>query len=371
MKKSILAGCVLLSGLAASSQAGILSPMSTFGGGDGFIAPGDLAYLATDGSARGLAYNPVSGNVYVVSLTGGNRVAILSGTTGADLGQLNLTGVTGGTRALNMVSTGTDGAIYVNNLTIQSTTSAYKVYRWTNEAALAPTVAYTGDSGLPGARIGDDMDAIGGGASTRLVAGYSTSPAVTGNNGYSVNSTGDGLTYSATAVGFVGTPPAAGDHRLGITFTDSDSVIGSQSGTTFRLSDFSGSSGTLVGTLAGLLTNQRAMDYTVLNGTPILAVLDTGASSNPASTATVYIYDMTTPLAPALLASNRIPLTTNANGNATGAIAFGAFSGNVISVYAMASNNGVQAFEFDLIPEPGTFSLLSIGAMTLLARRRA
>lgn len=373
MKKSTLAGFVLASGFVTAAQAAVLSPMTSFGGGDGFIAPGDLAYLSsTDSSARGLAYNPVSGNVYVVSLTGGNRVAILNGTTGADVGSLNLGSgvVSGGARALNMVSTGSDGAIYVNNLTTQSTTSAYKVYRWGTEADLAPTVAYTGDSGLAGSRVGDTMDAIGGGSSTRLVSGYSTTPAVAGNNGYSVNTTADGLSYSATAVGFVGTPPNAGDHRLGITFTDSDSVIGAQNGASFRLSDFTGSAGTLVGTLSGLLTNQRAMDYMVLGGTPILAVLDTGASSNPASSATVSVYDVTSPLSPVLLASNRIPLTTFANTNGTGAIAFGASSGSVVSVYAMATNNGVQAFEFDLIPEPGTLSLLGLGGLGLLARRR-
>ena len=85
----------------------------------------------------------------------------------------------------DVLAVGGDGAIYVGNLSLQTTTSPYKVYKWTNEAS-TPSVIYSGDAGLGGARLGDDLAAIGSGSSTRLVAGYGSSPAPAGSNGYAI-----------------------------------------------------------------------------------------------------------------------------------------------------------------------------------------
>src|SRR5438094_3293292 len=121
-------GCVLASS-ASIASASTLSPLSTFGGGDGWLAPGEggYAFLGTANNERGLAFG--NGHVYLVSRTGGNFVRILDPLTGADLGSLNTTGITGGTFAVNAAVTGSDGEIYVANLTTQSTTSPLKVYR--------------------------------------------------------------------------------------------------------------------------------------------------------------------------------------------------------------------------------------------------
>ena len=118
-----------------------LSPLSTFGGGDGWLSPGEggYAYLGTANNERGLAYG--NDHVYLVSRNGGSFIRILDPITGADLGSLNTTGVSGGTFAVNTIGVGGDGAVYVANLTTAvSSSSPYKVYRW------ATCLLYTSDA---------------------------------------------------------------------------------------------------------------------------------------------------------------------------------------------------------------------------------
>src|SRR4030095_7459517 len=71
-----------------------LSELSTFGGGDGWLAPGEggYAFLGTANNERGLAYG--NGHLYLVSRNGGSFIRRLDPLTGADLGSpLDTTGV--------------------------------------------------------------------------------------------------------------------------------------------------------------------------------------------------------------------------------------------------------------------------------------
>jgi hypothetical protein len=369
----LLVACApFLVGLRAASAATI-SPLVGFGGSDGWLAPGEggYAYLGTANNERGLAYG--NGHVYLVSRTSvagsAVNVRMLDPNTAADLGGLNTTGVTGGTFAVNAAGVGGDGAIYVANLTTQSTTSPFKVYKWATEASVA-TVAYTGDGGLAGARVGDSLSAIGGGPSTLLAAGYGSAPAVAGNNGYTIL---DPTASTATRVAFVGTPPNGGDFRLGLTFTDSSHVIGAQGSSLYRYTSFSGTTGTLIASPAipdpAGATADRLLAYTVIAGQPVLAVQSIGDSH-------VSIYDAADPSIPVHLASgNNTSGTLTANGNGTGQLAWGATTtngdGSVSQVlYAMSTNQGIQAFVVT-IPEPATLSLMAIFVgFTGLARRR-
>src|SRR5689334_20443233 len=135
MRMSTLLKFVAACGLAATvyiappAHAATLTPLTTFGGGDGWLAPGEggYAFLGTGNNERGLAYG--NGHVYLVSRSGGTFVRRLDPATGADLGSpLDVTGVSGGTFALSAAATGSDGAVYVANLTTNSTTSPFKVY---------------------------------------------------------------------------------------------------------------------------------------------------------------------------------------------------------------------------------------------------
>src|SRR5213595_557212 len=122
MRKLSLWGSLMILAFPVGAQV-TMTALSSWGGGDGWLAPGEggYAFLGTANNERGLAFG--NGHVYLVSRTGGNFVRILDPLTGADLGSLNTTGITGGTFAVNAAVTGSDGEIYVANLTTQSTTS--------------------------------------------------------------------------------------------------------------------------------------------------------------------------------------------------------------------------------------------------------
>lgn len=337
-----------------------IAPLTSFGGGDGWLSPGEggYAYLGTANNERGLAYG--NNHVYLVSRANvsGNslNIRMLDGLTGADLGGLAVGSgiISGGTFAINTIGVGGDGAIYVNNLTTQSTTTPLRVYRWATEGS-TPTVAYSGNAGLAGSRAGDSLAVIGSGSSTLLAAGYGSTPAVAGNNSYAMI---DPTAGTATAVAFTGTPPNAGEFRLGITFTDSSHVWGTQ-GTTLRYTSFSGSSGTLASSFTPTSNAERLMDYTVLAGVPLLAVQSTGDSH-------VSIYDITTPSTPVLLLSgNNTSGTLTANPNGTGQVAWGDIIDNGNGtfselLYAMSSNQGIQAF-IVTIPEPSSLGMTALG----------
>ncbi len=360
MKKlACITACFALALTSFNGQAQIsIGPLTTFGG-DGWLANGESSYLANDNLARGLAYG--NGHLYLASRTGGNNVRVLNPLTGADLGGLDLTGVSGGAFAINMISVGGDGHIYVGNLTTQASTSPFKVYRWVSEASI-PTTVYSG-APIEGGRVGDTLDAIGSGSLTRLVVGFGSTPATNGNNGYAII---DPTTGTHTQVAFAGTPPNAGDFRLGITFTDADHVFGTQGGINLRYTSYSGSVGTLLG--AGVVTtsSQRLMDYTVLGGIPLLAVMDTVDSG-------LRLYDATDPLNLVYInTATTLTGTPNANGNGTGAVAWGDSyydsSGWNAHLYALNSNNGIQAF-IVTVPEPSAYVLFALGGFGLLVWR--
>ncbi len=372
--KACVVGLALIIAVAAQGQI-TLVPLNTFGGGDGWLAPGEggYAYLGTANNERGMAYG--NGHVYLVSRAsvGGNalNIRMLNPVTGADLGGLGIGSgvISGGTFAINTIGVGGDGAIYLNNLTTSSTTSPFKVYRWANEAA-TPTVAYSGNGGLAGSRVGDSLAVIGSGASTLLAAGYGSSPVVTGNNGYAIL---DPTAGAATAIGFTGTPPNAGDFRLSVTFVDPTRVIGAQGSSIYRYTSFAGANGTLIASPtipdpAGA-TADRLLSYNMLGGVALLAVGSIGDSH-------VSLYDVTDPANPVWLASgNNTSGTLAANANGTGQIAWGDVTDNgdgtfSETLYTMSSNQGIQAF-IVTVPEPAVGGLILFGLGALAFWRRA
>lgn len=372
-----------LAGVGAMAESATLAPLTTFGGGDGWRAPGEVLPGDTPGTdtsgyynylndqdsplpfsagnvERGLAYNPTTGNLILVSRSSaGNGIRILDGQTGVDLGGLNQgSGIIGGGNifAINMVAVADDGAIYVGNLS----SSDFKIYRWASETASEPTLAYSG-APLAGARLGDTFDAIGSGASTRLVAGYSNFSATSGSNSFALFTTTDGVNFSGSHVSVPEDPPAVGDFGLGITFTDSDTVIGKRVENA-RVVDIAadGTSGTLVNSFDTDGSTLRPMDFATVAGRPLLAIAEaSGVDNDPIARARIFIYDisdLSLPLAERkILEGSNLPegAIQKANINGTGQVKFGAINGNVATIYSLVTNNGIQAYQLTLDPVAG------------------
>jgi len=160
------------------------------------------AFKTTD-FVRGLAYNPVSGNLLLNNRVEISRFDADDGTTVSPA--IPATGYTGGTFLINKVGVAGDGAIFVSNLA-SAAGGNFRIYRHSDEAS-APTMAYTETTTE---RMGDDMAITGSGANTKiLVAGASTAH-------LHIFTTIDGLTFtkqtiSPTSPVISGTPAVTWD----------------------------------------------------------------------------------------------------------------------------------------------------------------
>jgi hypothetical protein len=349
-----------------------ISAMTTFGNGDGWRAPGevvsgDLAgtatgstynYLGIGALERGMAYNPVTKNIVVVSRsTAGNGLRVLNGSTGADAGFLNQgTGIiSGGTFTTSMIDVDANGVLYVCNLST-SAAAAFKIYRWSSETATAPTVSFNALSGL--VRTGDSFALTGTGSST-VFAAAGTSPGA--NNSNFAIMTGASTTVATAYTTIASTTNGSNDYRLSLTFVDSNTLIGNQGGAA-RITDFAGSA-SVTGSVP-LSAAQRPIDYIDLWGTPALAVLD-------ANNSVITIYDITNPTAPISMASMTTTTgTLTANGNGTGSVSWGEITSTTATLYAMSTNQGIQAFTITNIPEPTSIALLGMLSLVGLRRRK-
>lgn len=335
---------------STTASAAILSALNSFGGGDGWLSPAEATYLQGSTVQRGLTYNPANNHLYLVDRNGGTFVRILDGNTGALLGSLDTTGVTGGTFTLNMIDVADDGTIYAANLST-SATSAFKVYRWANEAA-APTVAFNAVSGR--IRTGDTFAVTGSGVNTKLISAGGSNA----GQHYALFSTVDGSNYTVTNPAVTGA--ATGAFRLGIDFAGPNTVLGKQP--TAPL--------TAVAAAGGAATTHNMQSA----GEALIAwhAADNYLASIDINNNLVRLYDGSNL---SLLSTTGLMDSANnttgppvANGNGTGDLKFGSFGG-VLRLYAMNSNNGIQAFTV-IIPEPASLALAATGLVAMIAVRR-
>ena len=318
------------------------------------VPAGSQTYVtsAAAPTERGLAFDSVSGEVLLVSrnATEGLAVHRLNASTGANLGTLDVSGISGGTFSLSSIGVAGDGAIYAANLVTSSATGTpFKVYRWANAAA-APTVAYSGDTST-GQRFGDSMAVSGSGLNTQLAFGFS-------GNATSVRaavfSTADGSSFTSTTLSPSGVN--AGAMQRGISFGETaGTLVGKQTSVAGQVISYTlGGVSTLL-TTSGLDPNIGPIAVDPVHH--LLAGIDD-------TTHSVLLYDFTDPSKPTLLSTASMPTPHNA-GNGTGALDFG----NGV-LYALEANNGVAAFTLTSVPEPGEFGLAAgLGLVALAAYR--
>ncbi len=352
MKRNFLVFLLALIPLSLEYARGevMLSALTSFSG-DGWLSPGESTQLQGASVQRGFAYDAVSDRIYLVDRNGGTNVRVLNGTTGSFISSLDTTGVSGGTFALNMVGVGGDGAIYAGNLST-SAAGAFSVYRWANTAA-APTVAFTGTTGF--SRTGDTFAVTGSGANTRIITSGS------GSTGIASFSTVDGTAFTQATSSPVTGPPA-GAFNLGLDFIDPNTAIGKTTSLQFFTANLTTNAGTTFNT--GLIdANERPLAFYAPQN--LLATVQTNSSL-------VRLYNASDLNSLQLISS--LNLTSSlpfvANTNATGALAFGMTGAGDLRLYALNTNNGIQAFTISAVPEPGSIALVALGVVGIVARRR-
>jgi hypothetical protein len=106
---------------------------------------------------RGFAV--ANGKIYVASRNAATNVVVLDATTGADDGSLSVAGIAGGTFAINDAGASEDGVVFAANLTVDASSSAFKVYTWANNTA-DPVVALEFTAAVT-VRLGDKFNVTG------------------------------------------------------------------------------------------------------------------------------------------------------------------------------------------------------------------
>lgn len=338
-------------GAGLHTSADTLSPLWS-------IAPDERPYVTTGNTERGLAHNPATGNVLLLSRAGSPRVYVLQGSDGSDrseelgeplaLSTFDENGenpIAGGTFSLNLVGAGSDGAIYACNLA--TSLGTVRIYRWADEQPETPvSIAFSGDplEGIaePGSgqdiRFGDNFAVHGSGASTQLLQ--------TSRNGKYIilYSTTDGTTFTPTVI----TSPAdvIGKIGLGLAFGSDDTFWAKVSGNALlriRLQTTGGTpSAQLLDTISTSIVGIGATGIGYDPATRRLGAIDYAAHS-------LSVFDATDP-AGLVPIGDPVPFpSANPNVNGTGAVAFGPDA-----VFALDSNNGILALEIEesVVVEP-------------------
>ncbi len=340
----------LLAAVPAFAQAYTLESYWT-------VAPvNGTTFPDTGNLTRGGGFNTVTGNLLVATRAGGAGVRVLSGTSGSEIGTLNMTGVSGGTFAINMLGVAADGAIYGANLTTASATSPLKIYRWANESA-EPTVIYSGDPGA--GRFGDSLAVRGSGSSTEIILGQGIGGSQLFRLGTADGSTFTGSTFTVSGI-------ATGDLRLGLDFGEGNTVYAKQGGALRYISyDLAASTAAVTSSFTLGTGGGTAGALGLYDG--VMVAYGYAPTTGPNS---INIYDVASLVTTGnnLPADSELLATTNSNSNGVGAVDFNA-DGSI--VYVVTPNNGVHAFR--VVPEPGTWALLGAGTLLLgwTLRRRS
>jgi uncharacterized lipoprotein YddW (UPF0748 family) len=300
------------------------------------IGAGERNYITSGNTERGLSFNPVNGNLLVVSRAGGNGVYVLNSTNGADRHSLHLGSglISGGTFAVNMIGVADDGAVYVGNLTTSGTTSAYRLYRWANDHPdTVPTLAYSGDPVAgTGERWGDTLDVRGAGLNTQILIGSRS-----GTNAV-IFTTVNGTTFSPNPIAVNG--GAAQMFGTGIAFGADNSFWGKINSAPLRQISFNLGAGTgsVIQSFASPLVTSAIAPIGVSTDLDLLGGVAINSPGN------FQLYDLPPIGAPSLIETNAFP-TDNPNGNGVGAVDFGGDR-----VFALNCQNGIIALQ--ILPPP-------------------
>ncbi len=290
------------------------------------------AWFGTD-TERGLAY--ANNKIYVTSRSSGTKVKILNFIDGVDLGELSVTGITGGTHAISDIEGSENGMLLGCNMTISTGTSNFKVYRWENDAATPSLyIDYSSPSNL---RLGDKFT-VQGDITKNAVILAAASAGTKVIRWLVINGVLQSPTEITLPVAMSTVPCVAATG----TNADSDLIVNSQGRNIILYSSTGVNKGSLGNTIIDIDSN--ATKYFELNGKKYLAVFQSKQTANSPLGNNSRIVDITDGFALATIVNTTDRLGNDINGNATGDVDV-RFSNSPISltVITLATNNGISA----------------------------
>ncbi|MFN3408964.1 MAG: immunoglobulin domain-containing protein [Limisphaerales bacterium] len=302
------------------------------------LGAGSRPYLTTGDTQRGMAYDPVSNVVVVVSRTPSNLVALLDADTGAEVGVLDVsvfnppTGLPG-IFPINTVGVADDGAVYVANLIISGSDN-FALYRYQNADPLAfPSQAYLGNPGVT--RLGDTISVRGAGVNTEILCAQRTGSNVV------LFTTADGFNFTPTLISVTNLPDDAvtgGFAGLGLAYGNGNTFWAKSSN--FRLRkvayDAAAGTGSVIETYDTLTGSEAPIGVDNVNG--YVAAVAFGQIPRNLS-----IWDVSQGPPNAVQLDRELFGSNNANGNGTGSVAFDVNGGRI---FALNSNNGLIALAY-------------------------
>jgi hypothetical protein len=294
------------------------------------------SWFSTTDLERGLAYNHITNNVYVVSRNGGTSIRVMNSEDGSDIGNLDATGISGGTFALNDIGASFDGKLYAINLAIGAT-SFVKIYKWDNDSDV-PSVAFNSDlGGVDNKRIGDKFTVYGSASdnSVKIFLADATNSKI-----YILGTSDFGETFTLEetivlpASSFGSTPavfPIYNDDQLEILITNSN-------GKSLAAYDLTGTQvGVIPGSIVG--TGSNAVIAAEINDVTYLTTFQYGATTENARL--VLVGDNPTN---AISVGQTPSMFSVANSNGTGDVDIRYNEDGTVTLFVLSTNNGVSAY---------------------------
>ncbi|MFA6617572.1 MAG: FlgD immunoglobulin-like domain containing protein [Candidatus Neomarinimicrobiota bacterium] len=289
------------------------------------------SFFASGGdAARGMGYNPATGNVLIASRSGGAYVHVLDGASGAAIDTLDMTGVTGGFYGISLMKADADdaGVIYACNL---ASGADFKVYRWADEDAV-PTVAL---QLAVTSRFGDVFEVSGSGVNTKLYA------SARGATEIKVFGTSDGVNFSEVQ----SIPIAAAAADGGISVVNEEMLWINAAWKNASLID---TAGTLIAALELPESYYGNVQYIqAANGAKLLAM---NTNHNAGNRRKVEVFNVSDPMLPELWASAEMGNIEKSNGNVAGNLKYDLNVDGTITLYQMATNNAIASWTLE-VPE--------------------
>ncbi len=294
-------------------------------------------WFSSDGNTeRGIAYSRKSSEehrLYAVSRKTGAEIVVLNALNGDFVAKLKTEGITGGIYLLNDIECSSDSKIFACNLTIDSKTNAFKVYKWNSETENPQTVIEYSTESM---RLGDKFTLIGS-VSDNTAKVYA---AAANNNKVLLWEMSNGTfsqvpkVITLSDVSNVGINPSIAPSGVG----NSRFIINASS-ITPREYDETGKNYGVVDTSIVPL-NSNAIRYFEAGSKKYIITYISGAGNEYAA-----VVDVTAGLDKAAKTQKTNILGSNTNANYAGDVAVRSHNGTYI-FYVLGTNNGLGAYEF-------------------------